>query len=321
MTVGCKSGSYEPKKAEKASLGSVVPHPIPYQGSKRNLAEVILSYFPPKSKRIVEPFAGSAAISLAAAARGMAKRFVLNDAHEPLAGLWREILHQPDRLANDYEDLWHQQLGREKDFYNEVREEFNRTHRPACFLYLLARCVKAAIRYNSSGEFNNSPDNRRKGALPSSMRKRIKGAAKLLGADTIITAADYSKVLRSSRVGDLIYMDPPYQGVCGNKDSRYAPRVEHEAFCEQLILLNQKQHLYVVSYDGRMGSKTYGEPMPKSLQLFHIEINAGRSSQATLLGRDSDTYESLYLSPALASLVRERLRAKKEPSQTKLFES
>jgi DNA adenine methylase len=320
MAVVCKSGKYQPERAEKASLGSAVPHPIPYQGSKRNLAEVILSYFPPKSKRLVEPFAGSAAISLAAASKGIASRFLLNDAHEPLAALWREIVHRPDRLADDYEELWHQQLGREKDFYNEVRNEFNRTHRPACFLYLLARCVKAAIRYNSNGEFNNSPDNRRKGALPSSMRQRIKGAALLLGPETVITSEDYTAVLKRSRVGDLIYMDPPYQGVCGNRDSRYAPRVEHEAFCEQLALLNRKEHLYVVSYDGRMGAKTYGAPMPKSLRLFHIEINAGRSSQATLLGRDSETFESLYLSPALASAVKDRLKSRKSPMQGQLFD-
>ena len=59
----------------------------------------------------------------------------------------------------------------------------------------------------------------------------------------------------------------------------------------------------VVSYDGRTGEKTYGEPLPRSLNLVHIEVHAGRSTQATLLGRDHDTYESLYLSPALAEAI------------------
>ena len=57
--------------------------------------------------------------------------------------------------------------------------------------------------------------------------------------------------------------------------------------------------MYLVSYDGRM-VEDYGEPLPKRLNLLHIEVHAGRSTQATLLGRDCDTYESLYLSPALA---------------------
>ena len=49
------------------------PHPIPYQGSKRRLAAAILAHAP-SCARLIEPFAGSAAISLAAAARGLARR-------------------------------------------------------------------------------------------------------------------------------------------------------------------------------------------------------------------------------------------------------
>ena len=52
-----------------------VPHPIPYQGSKRNLASAILDYFPEHVYTLVEPFAGSAAMTLAAAARNAAARY------------------------------------------------------------------------------------------------------------------------------------------------------------------------------------------------------------------------------------------------------
>ena len=37
-----------------------LPHPIPYQGSKRNLAPDILRYFPEQIDVLYEPFAGSA---------------------------------------------------------------------------------------------------------------------------------------------------------------------------------------------------------------------------------------------------------------------
>lgn len=315
-----ETNEYDPSHIVKASARWSVPHPIPYQGSKRNLAPVILEYFPQKVDRLVEPFAGSAAISLATAYKGLASTFLVNDAHEPLAVLWREIVERPDQLADEYEDLWNKQIGKEQDFYNSIRTKFNKTHRPAYFLYLLARCVKAAIRYNSSGEFNNSPDNRRKGALPSNMRERIKGASTLLQRRSIIASCDYKQILEDCTKNDLIYMDPPYQGVCGNRDNRYAPKVDHASFCDALAMLNDKGCLFVVSYDGRMGTKVYGEPMPQSLNLFHIEIHAGRSSQATLLGRDSDTYESLYLSPALAKVIGKKLKAKKKEIQPSLFD-
>ncbi len=43
-----------------------VPQPIPYQGSKRYIAKVILAFFPKAVETLFEPFAGSAAVSLAA---------------------------------------------------------------------------------------------------------------------------------------------------------------------------------------------------------------------------------------------------------------
>lgn len=280
-----------------------VPHPIPYQGSKRGLAPIILSYFPSHFGRLVEPFAGSAAISLAAAHKGLADKFLINDAHAPIIDLWREIIDRPEELAAKYKRLWQAQLGREREYYDIVRKKFNRTHKPEYFLYLLARCVKAAIRYNAEGQFNNSPDNRRKGARPETMRARIVGASELLQDKTEVTALDYAEVLAACDSSDLIYMDPPYQGVCGTRDQRYYPKVVHSEFCEMLATLNNKGCMYLVSYDGRMGDKAYGEPMPHDLDLTHIEIHAGRSSQATLLGLKSETYESLYLSPALTEVV------------------
>lgn len=35
-----------------------IPHPIQYQGSKRNLAPMILRYFPENVETLIEPFAG-----------------------------------------------------------------------------------------------------------------------------------------------------------------------------------------------------------------------------------------------------------------------
>ena len=286
---------------------SNVPQPIPYQGSKRRIAPTILQHFPSTIFRIVEPFAGSSAVSIAVAARRSVDQFWINDAHSPLIQLWREIIYKPERLADQYTHLWNDQLGREREYFNEVRKRFNDQHEPADFLYLLARCVKAAIRYNANGEFNNTPDNRRKGARPTEMRRRINHASALLRQRTQLTSWDYKKVLNHCTTNDLIYMDPPYQGVCGNRDQRYLPKVDHDEFCDELSKLHDRNIIFAVSYDGRTGTKTYGEPLPGFLKLNQLEIRAGRSTQATLLGRSDVTYESLYLSSALtASLERAR---------------
>ena len=120
---------------------------------------------------------------------------------------------------------------------------------------------------------------------------------------TRITSRDYKKVLNDCTEEDIVYMDPPYQGVCGNRDHRYFPKVVYREFCEQLEKLNARNVMFAVSYDGRTSTRIYAKPLPESLDLTHLEIRAGRSAQATLLGRSEITYESLYLSPALASLA------------------
>lgn len=276
-----------------------VPHPIPYQGSKRSIAPEILRYFPDQVSTLHEPFAGSAAISLAAAARGLARKYWLNDLNKPLMDLWRVIINHPDRIAKQYKVLWEEQLDDPRAFYDRVRDQFNLTGRPDYFLYLLARCVKASVRYNAKGEFNQSPDNRRRGARPKTMRDMIFGASYLLKGNMIITSKNYRDVLGKARPGDLVYMDPPYEGVCQNRDTRYLTGIQFCEFVEALDHLNRDGIGYIVSYDGRTGNKIHGRLLPPDLDLTHVEIQAGRSSQATLLGRDDVTVESLYLSPAL----------------------
>jgi DNA adenine methylase len=279
------------------------PHPIPYQGSKRLLAPAILSYFPKNPVRLIEPFAGAAGVSIAAALHGRANYLVLNDVNEPLMRLWETIVESPEAIALSYGQLWKAQLGNQREYYDVVRARFNESHKPEYLLYLLARCVKASIRYNSEGQFNQSPDNRRLGMSPETMRWHILAASRLLKGRTKITVGDYRQSLESAKREDIVYMDPPYQGVCLNRDPRYISLLDFEAFTSSLRKLVERNVSFILSYDGKTGDKSYGKPMPKNLDLLHIEIDAGRSSQATLLGRSHNTYESLYLSPALIERI------------------
>jgi len=278
-----------------------VPHPIPYQGSKRKLAPMILNYIPHGFERLVEPFAGSAAVSIAAASARRARRFLLNDINGPLMALWDRILSNPNELMREYAELWSRQLGDERRFYDQVRADFNTQPDPARFLYLLARCVKASVRYNAYGEFNQSPDNRRKGARPETMAWHVFGASELLRERTATLSKDYRDIFELVRPTDIVYMDPPYQGVCITRDSRYIEPVHFSEFVDGLEGLNTRGIAYLVSYDGRLGDKSYGQALPGHLALRCIEIHVGRSSQATLLGRDDDTCETLYLSPSLCA--------------------
>ncbi len=55
--------------------------------------------------------------------------------------------------------------------------------------------------------------------------------------------------------------------------------------------------------NGSCGGRSFGEELPPDLELRRILLTAGRSTQATLLGRNEITVESLYLSPALQERI------------------
>jgi len=299
-----------------------LPHPIPYQGSKRNLADQILRFFPDNFDRLVEPFAGSAAMTIASAFYFKANRFIINDINEPLVNLWENIIENPKSIIKHYHDIWHGQHGNEEEYYYQIRERFNDTKQPEYLLFLLAKCVKAAVRYNAQGQFNQSPDKRRLGRNPQMMRDDILRVSQLLKGKTECYSQDYQKILDLATDNDLVYMDPPYQGTGLNGGFNYAGNIEFDNFIVSLFDLNNRNVPFILSYDGRTGNKTYGNPLPENLNLTKIEINAGRSSQATLLSRNEITYEALYLSPALTSKIDlQKITGKQPIYQTELFAS
>ena len=76
-----------------------VPHIVQYQGSKRNLAPKILPYFPKRFNRLIEPFAGMAAITIAVSIQNKAQSYHLNDLNKPLVSVLEETINHPQRLT------------------------------------------------------------------------------------------------------------------------------------------------------------------------------------------------------------------------------
>jgi DNA adenine methylase len=277
-----------------------VPQAFPYQGSKRALAGHILSLFPDGGvPRLIEPFAGSAAISLAARHHAVAETVHLADVNAPLIALWNLIIHDPSTLLTAYARMWHEQQPDPRAYYLRVREEFNATHRPELLLHLLCRCVKAAVRYSRTGDFNQAPDHRRLGARPPHLAARITAASRLLRGATTTATESYADPLVNAAPEDLVYLDPPYQGTSDVPDPRYLTGLRREAFADTLQAAVDNKVSFIVSYDAVREDNKYGLALPPELGLTHRHVVAGVSTQATLQGRRRLTVESLYLSPAL----------------------
>ena len=143
---------------------------------------------------LVEPFAGSGAISLACAGKGRSREYWLNDLNRPLSELLSLIVNQPEKISDFYQSAWHDRDTRHLEHYYTVRDEFNRTNDPKLLLYLLARCVKGAVRYNSDGNFNQGPDKRRLGTNPARMHTNIMAVSMLLRGKSIFTSRDFLDV-------------------------------------------------------------------------------------------------------------------------------
>ena len=272
--------------------------PIPYQGSKRSLAPRICQLIPKGVETLYEPFAGSAAITIYAAMHDKAESFVIGDSFGVLIDLWELIIERPTELSERYSEIWHGQLQNPYHF-NEVRADYNENSDPVQLLNLVARSVKNAVRFNKHGHFTQSADKRRTGMKPDKVTRTTHAVSKLLRGRVQLYKGDFETCFRDAKPTDFVYMDPPYQGTSHGPDKRYAAQLDRDILIEAMHGLDTRGVPYVLSYDGRTGDKTYGDPLPDSVKAHMLEICAGRSSQATLNGSDAVTVESLYVSHGL----------------------
>lgn len=276
-----------------------LPHPIPYQGSKRSLAPLIGRYVPAEIETWYEPFAGSAAMALWVARHRRPRRIVLGDSLAPIMRLWDAILSKPQATAARYAEIWNGQKPEDAIYFNQVRDRFNRDRDPVDLLYLLCRCVKNAVRFNTKGNFTQSVDKRRLGMRPERMRVAIEEASAMLRGKAETRTGDWLETLGDAAPSDFVYMDPPYLGTSIGRDRRYAEWMSQERLTCGLTALNTRGIRFALSYDGASGDKVYGPPLPESLGMVRLHLHAGRSSQATLNGGTAETVESLYLSGGL----------------------
>ncbi len=263
------------------------------------MAAAILDQLPKRwFLRLFEPFVGSGALTLAAAARGTAEQFVIGDSLQPLVQLWQQVLANPDELADAYALHW-QRERQDGAYYLQLRQQFNLTQQPDLLFYLLVRCVKNAPRWNAQGQFNQAQDKRRLGTQPQRMRQHLLTTAQQLQGRCITQNGDFMDQLRDAQPSDLVYLDPPWLGTTLGADQRYHAGLPLQRLVAALAELNARKVPWLLSYDGRCGPRHYGEPLPASLGARLVELDAGRSAQATLAGRNETTVEALYLSPLL----------------------
>jgi DNA adenine methylase len=236
----------------------VLPHPVPYQGSKRVLAPRIGLHVPRNVEVWFEPFAGSAAMTLWALDAQVARRYVIADVLTPMADLWQAIIAAPASTARRYNDVWRGQREGDSDYFNLVRARYNRDADPVDLLYLICRCVKNAVRFNAAGHFTQSVDRRRLGMHPERMAAAIAGASALMSGRTEVRRGNWLATTHDAGPRDFVYLDPPYLGTTVGRDRRYAQQLHQADLIGGLERLLARGVRFVLSYDGMTGGREYG---------------------------------------------------------------
>lgn len=260
---------------------------IKWSGSKQKVAASLAALFP-HAQRFFDPFVGSGAIL----PHVPCKHIRAADIIPELVELWRLIQQEPEQVAKGYESRWQKLQQQGHTAYYDVRDAFNRDRDPEDFLFLTRTCVNGLIRFNSSGDFNNSLHHTRPGMAPKRLESVIRAWSHRL-ADAQFLQGDYHQTLSDVKKGDVVFLDPPYAHTKG----RYHPNgFDVEDFFAELERLNQIGAFWVLTFDGQAGERTYDGGVPKDVYKHRLQLPTGNSPFTKMMRTSLDAVtESVFL--------------------------
>lgn len=179
---------------------------LKWAGSKAGIMEQLRPHLP-KTKRLVEPFAGSCAVMM----NTDYEQYLIADVNPDLINLYTLIADPIEGLFEEMAFKW-ERLNK-RDVYNSLRESFNHgnlcpVNRAVTFLILNRHCYNGLCRYSNKTGFNVPFGNYKKPYFPE--KEIVAFAAKAHKAD--IKCQGWAETLLQICSGDGIYCDPPYMG-------------------------------------------------------------------------------------------------------------
>ncbi len=262
---------------------------IKWSGSKRKVANFI-GEFIPDSGTYFEPFLGGGSVLGSLGKR----KSIAGDQIPELIGIWNLIKSDPKHLAKHYQRNWNKLQKDGYLHYNKVRDRFNKDRNPEDLLFLSRTCVNGLIRFNTSGEFNNSYHHTRPGIHPETLNGILLTWSDLVSRTNFIST-DYENLLVKAKAGDTVYMVPPYMG---NKGRYKNEAFDFERLWSNLDILNKRKVRWILSLDGNSGDRDYSSELEKPMELSKVVYKIDGESSAfprLLKGRLDDVTESLFL--------------------------
>lgn len=279
---------------------SMIQPIIKWSGSKRSQADELIQYFPDEIDTYYEPFCGGCSMMRRLLDSDVKfNKIVCSDFNADLIALWKEIQLHPNDVFWRYTELWMglqecKDLDEKKKYFEKRRYEYNMTHDPLIFFFIMRTTTNGMPRYNARGEFNNSFHITRNGITPENLKPiLLDWHQKLNQFDIEFRHCSYEKIFGEAKKDDFLYLDPPYY----NTKGMYYGTIDFDQFFNELYLLNQKGMKYMMSFDGKSGDVDNTSPVPENCYKKHLYIKSGNSSFKRTTGNDKHAivYESLYL--------------------------
>ncbi len=188
----------------KKIKNTLIRPPLKWAGNKFRILKYIKKRLP-EGKRLVEPFAGSAAISL----NTDYPEYVINDTNSDLINLYKLIKADVDEFIDYSRQFFIDEYNCEEQFYL-LRRIFNMTTdiklKTALFLYINKYGYNGLCRYNASGKINVPFGRYKKPYFP---EKELHVLASKLSHSKLYSL-DFEDVFKKAKAGDVFYCDPPY---------------------------------------------------------------------------------------------------------------
>ncbi len=154
-----------------------------------------------KPNTFVEPFGGSFVVSL----NTHATEYRIGDINSDIIDLYNAVLSD-NNFIDTAKQYYINGIDREK--FNKMRDEFNKTRCPYIFLYLNRHCFNGLTRYNKSGNYNSPFGEYDKVHFPEEEIKNFKN--KFSGITFKNTSFNDPSYYTDLGEGDVVYFDPPY---------------------------------------------------------------------------------------------------------------
>ena len=185
---------------------------LKWAGGKRQLRSELTRRLPDRWGTYFEPFIGGGALLVELANLGRLDRAVIGDKNPELVNLYRVVKQDPEKLFRALSD---KKFRNDEESFRQLKAEFNAligtrkrpVDRAALLVYLNKHSYNGLWRVNRKGLYNVPFGKYTRLNLPS--LQSLQKFSRMLEGITLMHA-DFERIVRTAKRGDLVYFDPPY---------------------------------------------------------------------------------------------------------------